>query len=55
MPPTAIAFLSLSGCLYNGVTRAEGDVFSLSSGNCTVCVCLVSVAPSGGTLDACSP
>ncbi|XP_019340823.1 von Willebrand factor C and EGF domain-containing protein isoform X1 [Alligator mississippiensis] len=31
---------SCTGCLYNGVTRAEGDVFSLSSGNCTVCVCL---------------
>uniref|UniRef100_A0A8D2M6H1 VWFC domain-containing protein n=1 Tax=Zonotrichia albicollis TaxID=44394 RepID=A0A8D2M6H1_ZONAL len=27
-------------CLHEGVARAEGDVFSPSNGNCTVCVCL---------------
>ncbi|XP_054684120.1 von Willebrand factor C and EGF domain-containing protein isoform X3 [Grus americana] len=31
---------SCSGCLHEGVARAEGDVFSPSDGNCTVCVCL---------------
>uniref|UniRef100_A0A8D0EHR3 von Willebrand factor C and EGF domains n=1 Tax=Strix occidentalis caurina TaxID=311401 RepID=A0A8D0EHR3_STROC len=31
---------SCTGCLHDGVTRAEGDVFSPSDGNCTVCVCL---------------
>ncbi|NXJ56307.1 VWCE protein, partial [Spizaetus tyrannus] len=31
---------SCSGCLHDGVARAEGDVFSPSDGNCTVCVCL---------------
>ncbi|NXW49355.1 VWCE protein, partial [Nyctiprogne leucopyga] len=31
-----------AGCLHEGVVRAEGDVFSPSNGNCTVCVCLVS-------------
>ncbi|NWQ93882.1 VWCE protein, partial [Burhinus bistriatus] len=30
----------LAGCLHEGVTRAEGDVFTPSDGNCTVCVCL---------------
>ncbi|XP_041901180.1 von Willebrand factor C and EGF domain-containing protein-like isoform X3 [Corvus kubaryi] len=29
-----------TGCLHEGVARAEGDVFSPSDGNCTVCVCL---------------
>ncbi|XP_039559432.1 von Willebrand factor C and EGF domain-containing protein isoform X2 [Passer montanus] len=29
-----------TGCLHEGVARAEGDVFSPSNGNCTVCVCL---------------
>uniref|UniRef100_A0A8B9CXC5 von Willebrand factor C and EGF domains n=1 Tax=Anser brachyrhynchus TaxID=132585 RepID=A0A8B9CXC5_9AVES len=33
---------SCTGCLHEGVARAEGDVFSPSDGNCTVCVCLVS-------------
>uniref|UniRef100_A0A8C0FEM0 VWFC domain-containing protein n=1 Tax=Bubo bubo TaxID=30461 RepID=A0A8C0FEM0_BUBBB len=31
---------SCTGCLHDGVTRAEGDVFSPSDGNCTICVCL---------------
>ncbi|XP_075281978.1 von Willebrand factor C and EGF domain-containing protein isoform X3 [Opisthocomus hoazin] len=31
---------SCTGCLHDGVTRAEGDVFSPADGNCTVCVCL---------------
>ncbi|XP_042293447.1 von Willebrand factor C and EGF domain-containing protein isoform X2 [Sceloporus undulatus] len=31
---------SCRGCLYYGVSRAEGEVFSLSEENCTVCVCL---------------
>uniref|UniRef100_A0A8D0HSV1 von Willebrand factor C and EGF domains n=1 Tax=Sphenodon punctatus TaxID=8508 RepID=A0A8D0HSV1_SPHPU len=31
---------SCTGCLYDGVTRVEGDVFPLSDENCTVCVCL---------------
>ncbi|XP_071894699.1 von Willebrand factor C and EGF domain-containing protein isoform X2 [Anas platyrhynchos] len=31
---------SCTGCLHEGVARAEGDVFSPSDGNCTVCVCL---------------
>ncbi|XP_074399692.1 von Willebrand factor C and EGF domain-containing protein isoform X5 [Zonotrichia albicollis] len=31
-----------TGCLHEGVARAEGDVFSPSNGNCTVCVCLKS-------------
>ncbi|KAM9606035.1 von Willebrand factor C and EGF domain-containing protein isoform 3-T3 [Morphnus guianensis] len=31
---------SCSGCLHDGVARAEGDVFSPSDGNCTICVCL---------------
>ncbi|XP_068255642.1 von Willebrand factor C and EGF domain-containing protein [Nyctibius grandis] len=31
---------SCAGCLHEGVARAEGDVFSPSDGNCTVCVCL---------------
>ncbi|NWR60424.1 VWCE protein, partial [Bucorvus abyssinicus] len=31
---------SCAGCLHEGVVRAEGDVFSPSDGNCTVCVCL---------------
>ncbi|XP_063253525.1 von Willebrand factor C and EGF domain-containing protein isoform X3 [Prinia subflava] len=29
-----------TGCLHEGVARAEGDVFSPSDGNCSVCVCL---------------
>ncbi|XP_014734199.1 PREDICTED: von Willebrand factor C and EGF domain-containing protein [Sturnus vulgaris] len=29
-----------TGCLHEGVARDDGDVFSLSDGNCTVCVCL---------------
>ncbi|XP_028916942.1 von Willebrand factor C and EGF domain-containing protein isoform X3 [Ornithorhynchus anatinus] len=29
-----------SGCFHEGVTRAEGDVFSPPSENCTICVCL---------------
>ncbi|XP_051820711.1 von Willebrand factor C and EGF domain-containing protein [Antechinus flavipes] len=29
-----------SGCFYDGSPRAEGDVFSPASENCTVCVCL---------------
>nr|XP_047908999.1 von Willebrand factor C and EGF domain-containing protein isoform X3 [Anser cygnoides] len=32
--------VSCEGCLHEGVARAEGDVFSPSDGNCTVCVCL---------------
>ncbi|XP_029438671.1 von Willebrand factor C and EGF domain-containing protein isoform X2 [Rhinatrema bivittatum] len=28
------------GCLYEGVPRADGEVFSLSADNCTVCICL---------------
>uniref|UniRef100_A0A493SU97 VWFC domain-containing protein n=2 Tax=Anas platyrhynchos platyrhynchos TaxID=8840 RepID=A0A493SU97_ANAPP len=40
---------SCTGCLHEGVARAEGDVFSPSDGNCTVCVCLVSPRhPAGG-------
>ncbi|KAM6274288.1 von Willebrand factor C and EGF domain-containing protein [Porphyrio hochstetteri] len=31
---------SCTGCLHDGVARAEGDVFSPSDGNCTICVCL---------------
>ncbi|XP_053139656.1 von Willebrand factor C and EGF domain-containing protein isoform X2 [Hemicordylus capensis] len=31
---------SCTGCFYYGIVRAEGDVFSLSDENCTVCVCL---------------
>ncbi|XP_048342895.1 von Willebrand factor C and EGF domain-containing protein isoform X2 [Sphaerodactylus townsendi] len=31
---------SCTGCLYDGIARAEGDVFALSEENCTVCVCL---------------
>ncbi|KAH0621078.1 hypothetical protein JD844_022102 [Phrynosoma platyrhinos] len=31
---------SCRGCLYYGVSRSEGEVFSLSEENCTVCVCL---------------
>ncbi|NWS77147.1 VWCE protein, partial [Crotophaga sulcirostris] len=31
---------SCTGCLHEGVARAEGDVFSSSDGNCTVCICL---------------
>ncbi|XP_076199787.1 von Willebrand factor C and EGF domain-containing protein isoform X1 [Aptenodytes patagonicus] len=31
---------SCAGCLHEGVARAEGDVFSPSDWNCTVCVCL---------------
>uniref|UniRef100_A0A663F064 von Willebrand factor C and EGF domains n=1 Tax=Aquila chrysaetos chrysaetos TaxID=223781 RepID=A0A663F064_AQUCH len=38
---------SCSGCLHDGVARAEGDVFSPSDGNCTVCVCLVSPCHPG--------
>nr|XP_041572414.1 von Willebrand factor C and EGF domain-containing protein isoform X1 [Taeniopygia guttata] len=29
-----------TGCLHEGVARAEGDVFSPSDGNCTICICL---------------
>ncbi|XP_030056998.1 von Willebrand factor C and EGF domain-containing protein isoform X2 [Microcaecilia unicolor] len=28
------------GCLYEGVPRMDGEVFSLSADNCTVCICL---------------
>ncbi|XP_063145247.1 von Willebrand factor C and EGF domain-containing protein isoform X2 [Candoia aspera] len=31
---------SCAGCFYYGMSRVEGDVFSLSEENCTVCVCL---------------
>ncbi|XP_066475896.1 von Willebrand factor C and EGF domain-containing protein [Tiliqua scincoides] len=31
---------SCTGCFFEGIARAEGDVFSLSDENCTVCVCL---------------
>ncbi|XP_016851050.2 von Willebrand factor C and EGF domain-containing protein isoform X2 [Anolis carolinensis] len=31
---------SCRGCLYYGISRTEGEVFSLSEDNCTVCVCL---------------
>ncbi|NXQ95541.1 VWCE protein, partial [Sagittarius serpentarius] len=31
---------SCAGCLHEGVARAEGDVFSPSDGNCTICACL---------------
>ncbi|MBZ3875978.1 von Willebrand factor C and EGF domain-containing protein [Sciurus carolinensis] len=30
-----------TGCFHSGAVRAEGDVFSPPSENCTVCVCLV--------------
>ncbi|XP_010191163.1 PREDICTED: von Willebrand factor C and EGF domain-containing protein-like, partial [Mesitornis unicolor] len=36
-------------CLHDGVARAEGDVFTPSDGNCTVCVCL------GGNVSCISP
>ncbi|NXS62532.1 VWCE protein, partial [Brachypteracias leptosomus] len=39
-PPAGSCCPSCSGCLHEGVARAEGDVFSPSEGNCTVCVCL---------------
>ncbi|XP_019511484.1 PREDICTED: von Willebrand factor C and EGF domain-containing protein isoform X2 [Hipposideros armiger] len=31
---------SCTGCFHSGVIRAEGDVFSPPTENCTVCVCL---------------
>uniref|UniRef100_A0A8V0ZC22 von Willebrand factor C and EGF domains n=1 Tax=Gallus gallus TaxID=9031 RepID=A0A8V0ZC22_CHICK len=31
---------SCTGCLSNGVAHAEGEVFTPSDGNCTICVCL---------------
>ncbi|NXY79544.1 VWCE protein, partial [Glareola pratincola] len=31
---------SCAGCLHEGVARADGDVFTPSAGNCTVCLCL---------------
>ncbi|CAM4565685.1 unnamed protein product [Lepidochelys olivacea] len=31
---------SCTGCWHEGVARAEGDVFSVADGNCTVCMCL---------------
>uniref|UniRef100_A0A8D2IVD0 von Willebrand factor C and EGF domain-containing protein n=1 Tax=Varanus komodoensis TaxID=61221 RepID=A0A8D2IVD0_VARKO len=31
---------SCTGCSYYGIPRTEGEVFSLSEENCTVCVCL---------------
>ncbi|XP_015989671.2 von Willebrand factor C and EGF domain-containing protein isoform X8 [Rousettus aegyptiacus] len=37
---------SCTGCFHGGVIRAEGDVFSLPTENCTVCVCLVSITGS---------
>ncbi|XP_068800315.1 von Willebrand factor C and EGF domain-containing protein isoform X4 [Struthio camelus] len=57
---------SCTGCLHDGVARAEGDVFSLPDGNCTVCVCLAGnvscISPecppgpcsSASTADCCS-
>ncbi|NWX93288.1 VWCE protein, partial [Nothoprocta ornata] len=57
---------SCSGCLHDGVARAEGDVFSLPDGNCTVCVCLAGnvscispecppgPCPSSSAADCCS-
>ncbi|OXB71169.1 UNVERIFIED_CONTAM: hypothetical protein H355_011168 [Colinus virginianus] len=32
--------VSCEGCLNNGVARTEGEVFTPSDGNCTICVCL---------------
>ncbi|POI20367.1 hypothetical protein CIB84_015886, partial [Bambusicola thoracicus] len=32
--------VSCEGCLNNGVAHAEGEVFTPSDGNCTICVCL---------------
>ncbi|XP_033013205.1 von Willebrand factor C and EGF domain-containing protein isoform X1 [Lacerta agilis] len=40
---------SCTGCFYYGTARAEGDVFSLSEENCTICVCL------GGNVSCISP
>uniref|UniRef100_A0A8C2YCC7 von Willebrand factor C and EGF domains n=1 Tax=Coturnix japonica TaxID=93934 RepID=A0A8C2YCC7_COTJA len=31
---------SCTGCLNNGVVHMEGEVFTPSDGNCTICVCL---------------
>lgn len=45
-PPHPHFCLSLKGCFHGGVIRAEGDVFSLPTENCTVCVCLVSITGS---------
>uniref|UniRef100_A0A8C4KML7 von Willebrand factor C and EGF domains n=1 Tax=Dromaius novaehollandiae TaxID=8790 RepID=A0A8C4KML7_DRONO len=57
---------SCTGCLHEGVARAEGDVFSLPDGNCTICVCLAGniscispecppgPCPSTSTADCCS-
>ncbi|NXY82736.1 VWCE protein, partial [Alcedo cyanopectus] len=43
-PPAGGCCPSCSGCLHEGVARPEGDVFSPSDGNCTVCLCLGSVS-----------
>nr|XP_028593264.1 von Willebrand factor C and EGF domain-containing protein isoform X7 [Podarcis muralis] len=40
---------SCTGCFYYGTARTEGDVFSLSEENCTICVCL------GGNVSCISP
>ncbi|KAL7991997.1 hypothetical protein Chor_016253 [Crotalus horridus] len=51
------SFLFPTGCFYYGMSRVEGDVFSLSEENCTVCVCLVSLRELGlaGNISCISP
>ncbi|NWY50395.1 VWCE protein, partial [Chionis minor] len=39
-PPAGSCCPSCAGCLHEGVARADGDVFTPSDGNCTVCLCL---------------
>ncbi|XP_031469796.1 LOW QUALITY PROTEIN: von Willebrand factor C and EGF domain-containing protein [Phasianus colchicus] len=39
-PPTACSDSWLAGCLNNGVAHTEGEVFTPSDGNCTICMCL---------------
>ncbi|XP_061204432.1 von Willebrand factor C and EGF domain-containing protein [Neopsephotus bourkii] len=64
--PSGSCCPTCAGCLHEGVARAEGDVFSLSDGNCTVCVCLAGniscispecppgSCPSSSSSDCCS-
>ncbi|NXK72817.1 VWCE protein, partial [Amazona guildingii] len=64
--PSGSCCSTCAGCLHKGVARAEGDVFSLSDGNCTVCVCLAGnvscispeclpgSCPSSSSSDCCS-
>ncbi|XP_051632913.1 von Willebrand factor C and EGF domain-containing protein isoform X1 [Manacus candei] len=51
-----------TGCLHEGVARAEGDVFSPSDGNCSVCICLAGnvsclspECPAGSCPSPCHP